>query len=147
MAVLFKNYLNVTRLSDRDGIEGVIIKIHLEEMNLVVGAFYRPPYAEKVFFDGINDFLCSCNTSTCNILLAGDFNIPQVDWDADFPELLSSAAEPLVDIVFFHDLTQLVKQPTRVQSKAQSILDLFLVSDRILRRNPALCVYDGVSDH
>lgn len=60
---------------------------------------------------------------------------------------MQSAAEPLVDIVLFHDLTQLVKQPTRIQSNAQSILDLFLVSDRILRRNPVLCVYDGVSDH
>lgn len=59
------------------------------------------------------------------------------------PDALCAAAEPLTDIVLFHALTQLVKQPTC----AQNTLDLFLVNDQVLNRNPSVDIFQGISDH
>lgn len=81
------------------------------------------------------------------MLIAGDFNVPSVNWNNDFPEPLSSASEPFVDIVVLHNLSQLVKEPTRIQNNTQSILDLFLANTAAVRCNPQIQVFEGISDH
>lgn len=124
VALLFLDCLQVQRLPDIAGTECVIAKVFLDDFHLIIAGFYRPPHCD-VFFDALNEFLCTTSIHCKNILLAGDFNVPSVDWSTDFPDALCAAAEPLTDIVLFHALTQLVKQPTR----AQNILDLFPVND------------------
>ncbi|KAH9379015.1 hypothetical protein HPB48_001725 [Haemaphysalis longicornis] len=73
--------------------------------------------------------------------------MPSIDWTKKFSESLSAAAEPLLDIVLYHDLTQLVLYPTRRQGDSSSVLDLFFVSSCLLRRNPTINIFDGISDH
>lgn len=52
-----------------------------------------------------------------------------------------------MDIVVLHNLSQLVKQPTRIQGNTVSILDLFLVNAAVVHRNPEIEVFEGISDH
>lgn len=123
----------------------MIAKVILKELSFIVGAFYRPPNSDDMFVDKLSDFLCSYRS--CNLLLAGDFNVPTVNWDSDFPVDLTSAVEPLVDLILLHGLKQLVKQLARIQNGVESILDLFFVSDRLQRRKSNIEVVEGISDH
>lgn len=138
--------LQVIRLPDIPCVECVIIKVALYELSLVIGGFYRPPNTKDGFFDSLNEFLCT-NKSSSNILLGGDFNVPLIEWDKEFPNPLCNTAETFVDLLIFHDLTQIVKEPTRTQNGTSSILDLFLVSNSILHRGPKINVLKGISDH
>lgn len=79
--------------------------------------------------------------------MGGVFNGPSVDWSTDFPEPFSSAAEPFVDLVVFHDLAQLVKELTHSQNDTASILDLFLVSNAVLSRDPEVHIFEEIFDH
>lgn len=146
VAIIYQQSLLVSKLPDIPAIECVIIKVQFDEHNLIVGGFYRPPTQEN-FFSELNEFLCSIQSYSCNVLLGGDFNMPSINWSSDFPEPLTSKAEPFVDLVIFHDLAQLVKVPTRIQNETASILDLFLVSNAVLNRNPEVHIFDGISDH
>lgn len=147
VAIMFRESLRVSRLPDISGVECVIVKLFLDDLNMVIGGFYRPPNCDSDFFNKINEFLCLHRNHPCSMLLAGDFNVPSIDWSGDFPIALSSSSEPLVDLVLLHDLSQLVKEPTRVQKDTASILDLFLANNGILRRNPRIEVIEGISDH
>lgn len=44
---MFKNTLRLLRLPDITGIESLVGKIFLDERNMVIGAFYRPPNSDK----------------------------------------------------------------------------------------------------
>lgn len=147
VAILFKESLHVTRLPDIPGVEFVLLKVFLGELNMIIGGFYRPPSADQKFFEAISNFLCSCRGDSSNLILAGDFNMPSIDWNKKFPESLSATAEPLLDIVLYHDLTQLVLYPTRRQGGSSSVLDLFFVISGFLRRNPTIDIFEGISDH
>lgn len=146
VAILFLESLRVVRLPDMDGLECVVVKAIFEELHIIIGAFYRPPSCDT-FVEIFNEFLCSYGKHSSNMLLAGDFNFPSVDWQNDVPEALSAGSEPFVDCVVLHGLTQLVTTPTRVQNEAESVLDLFLVNNGIMRRNPQVEVFQGISDH
>lgn len=114
---------------------------------MVIGAFYRPPNSDSAFVEKVNEFLCSYRNHSSNLVLAGNFNFPSVSSEHDFPKAISTASESFVDLVLLHDLSQLVKQPTRVQNGAESTLDLFLVNRGARKRNPQVQVCEGVSDH
>lgn len=145
VAILFKDSLQLSRLPNIEGIECVIAKVILKEVSFIVGAFYHPPNCDDMFVEKFDEFLCSYRS--CNLLLAGDFNVPSVNWESDFPEALTTASEPFVDLVLLHDLKQLVKLPTRVQNGTESILDLFFVSNSLQRRKSNVQILDGISDH
>lgn len=147
VAIIYREYFHVTRLADIPGIECVIIKLQLDELSLLIGGFYRPPSAKPDFCDKLNEFLCAYKANSRNLILTGDFNIPSINWCTDFPEPLTTDAERFVDVLLFHDLTQLVKEPTRVHGDTKSILDLFLVSNGVRTRDPEVHVLDGISDH
>lgn len=147
VAIMVKESLHVIRQTDIGGVECVLIKLYVHELTLAVGAFYRPPNSENTFFEKLNEFLCSSKCDTSNVLLAGDFNVPSIDWSGDFPEPLIPAAEPIVDLMLFHNLTQLVKQPTCIHKDTGSVLDLFLVSQSIVSRDVDIQVMEGISDH
>lgn len=147
VAVMFRESVTATRLPDIADVEYVIVKFVSGDFHLLVGAFYRPPSSPSSFFEKLNEFLCVHRSSKSNLLLVGDFNVPDVSWADEFPDALSASAEPLVDIVLLHALTQLVKLPTRVNGNSASVLYLFLVNDTLLKRNPTVHLFEGISDH
>lgn len=147
VAIIYQENLSVSRLADIAGIECVVINVSLDQFNLVIAAFYRPPGPENNFCQKLNEFLCTCKCNSRNVLLAGDFNFPLINLESEFPEPLASNAENFVDLIIFHDLTQLVKQPTRIHGDTRSILDLYLVSSSVCNRDPQVNVLDGISDH
>ena len=99
--------------------------------NIVLAAIYRPPLAP---FDMFDECLCLLqefvNNIECipEIFLAGDFNLPFIDWTTSSINpgcslLLSDRQSGLALLEFMDDnfLRQLVKEPTRMD---KNILDL-----------------------
>lgn len=71
-----------------DGLECIVVKAIFEELHVIIGAFYRHPSC-GTFVEIFNEFLCSYGKHSSNMLLAGDFNFPSVDWQNDVPEALT----------------------------------------------------------
>ena len=110
-------------------------------------SFYRPPSGDV---EDLNELDLSIQkitraTNIPNLVIVGDFNLPDINWDntsvrtpSNYPQCLSST---LIDIVNNNYLTQMVTQPTR----ELNTLDLILTS------NPGLIeevmTMPGTSDH
>ena len=81
-----------------------------------------------------------------NVILAGDFNAPDIDWvNSSNPGNLSPASTKLLEIIDDHDLNQFVKEPTRRQGTTQNFLDLVLSNNEDIIGGVE--VIDGISDH
>lgn len=141
-AILFSESLSVSRLPDIPWVECVIIKVFLDEINWIIGGLYRPSNSDNTFF---GTFICN---HTRNLLLAGDFKIPSVNWAHAFADPLSRASESLADFVLLHNLTQAVKESIRTQWNGSSVLYISLFDNKgIVRHNPQLQLVDGISGH
>ena len=83
-----------------------------------------------------------------DVLLAGDFNIPNINWCddtiSDYPSCMQSARK-LLEIASDHNLDQFVLEPTRRQGKVANILDLVFTNKASLIQDTQ--VIPGISDH
>ena len=87
--------------------------------------------------------------NTHDVVIVGDFNTPNVDWDtltSTYRSGYSKAdAEKLINLTVDHGLTQCVTEATRRQGETESILDL------VLTNNPdcieKITLSDGIADH
>ena len=80
-----------------------------------------------------------------NVIVAGDFNAPNID--SENQEIAGNvfSLELLLEIIDKHDLSQLVREPTRIQFQTQNILDLVLSNIKNIVRD--IKVLSGISDH
>lgn len=64
------------------------------------------------------------------VLLAGDFNCPNIVWSSDVPHLsqFSTESNNCLSICYNFHLKQIVNQPTRISSSTSSVLDLALTT-------------------
>jgi hypothetical protein len=114
---------------------------------LYVGSYYRPTYDKPEPLQELNISLSklSKNGSLPNVLLGGDFNLPDIEWENNTiksnPQYGYKVNRLLLDTLEEHGLHQCVRKPTRLNN----ILDL------IVTTNPDLVdevqVYPGMSDH
>lgn len=119
--------------------------------SLLCGCIYRTPNKEKskvmettkVVCDIINEAVTRNNT---HVLICGDFNYPEIDWDCEF--VLLDTVKPFIDTLQQCNLHQHVCKPTRYRDgQIPSLLDLVLSIEEgmvhNLVHNPGL----GDSDH
>ena len=108
----------------------------------LLGVFYNPPATGT-------DYLCRLRNSlaliadSCSIVLCGDFNIPNVNWDSSVPTVSSPKASLLCDIALSSSLYQLFPEATR----CNNTLDLLFTNNTDKVKDVA--VIDGIlrSDH
>ncbi len=138
--------------------------------SLYIGSFYRPPNSNVEYLQSLDESLSRIDPSK-NIWLAGDFNLPDIDWTAqaptDNPTHVRDAILPqtdrrslhenFLDIINTHSLAQTVLEPTRTQVSVarnnpnirhgvtSNILDLFLTNNSSLITRTR--VVPGLSDH
>lgn len=135
-------YINVSS----DSCEIVWRKVSLQNgSSLAVGAFYRPlgmSSAEPIF--EINILL---SLDATYLLLARDFNLPNVQWSDSLPKfattyLLYTAFREFIDA---HLLFQFVHTPIRIESNSENVLDLLFSNDH--DRVSSAVTAPGISDH
>lgn len=84
---------------------------------------YRPPDANQCWMDKFKTYLQTICDLYENIIMAGDFNLPNINWDA--LEITSGVNELVfVELLNDHYLSQLVNTPTR----GNNILDLVITN-------------------
>lgn len=79
VAVFIKTSLEFFLLPELPGTESIWCKIYIRGIVIVVGVLYRPLNSNYIF-PTINDYLVSNKLYGCKLLLAGDFNLPCIDW-------------------------------------------------------------------
>ena len=107
-----------------------------------LGVFYRPPKSDINPLLNLQTALDSVLwTPNSDLLLLGDFNMPEINWETNCALRSSDHTMLLCEIIQDNFLTQLVKDPTR----EENILDLAFVSSPDLVHD--LTVGQPFSDH
>jgi hypothetical protein len=60
-------------------------------MKIILGSCYRPPNEDQTLIERLNNFLANICSSHQHIVLAGDFNLPQISWNS--PEQTTGFSE------------------------------------------------------
>ena len=108
------------------------------------GAFYNPYESDQHNCKEFSKSLSNARTLNCNIQVAGDFNLPKMDWghmcpspDCKHPSFYRQITEVLND----SNLTQTVS----IQTRDSNILDLLFTTNPTLAQR--VCILPGISDH
>lgn len=125
--------------------EDLWIKLDLVgNKSLAIGAYYKPHELDTESFCEFQNSLEKARKKFTNIWVAGDFNLPKMDWDTMSPSSdcrNQTFYREVLDTLNDTNLTQMVNLPTR----DDNILDLFLTT------NPTLVnqvnILPGISDH
>lgn len=147
VAIVVKNHITFTVLPCPVDVEALWIRIQASGNSLIVGAFYRPPNADDSVITHLQDTLARYHANNNKIILAGDFNMPDINWNAMSCSSGSLCSRLLFDICLACNLTQVVTEPTRVTDSSSNVLDLVFVSEPLSRQVYDVKVCDGISDH
>ena len=117
-----------------------------KEKSMYIGTFYRPSHIDLTSLLELKKSLQKLgkNADNNNVILAGDFNQPNIDWSQNIisgTNASSEAAKILLEVTNSFNLTQMVQSPTR----DNNILDLVFTNN-----SPAVTsanVIPGISDH
>lgn len=118
--------------------------------SIILGIYYGPNGKDLSSLEELDASLLRMGqqVNSHDILLTGDFNIPNINWSNNTVLPYAShmqTARKLLQITNDHSLKQIVGEPTRKQGDAKNILDL------VLTNNPdmihATQVVPGISDH
>ena len=99
---------------------------------VTLGVFYRPPNNDTKPLEDLQAALQMLSAK--ELILQGDFNLPEIDWLNTRALRQSDVCTLLMDIVQDNFLTQLVKEPTR----ESNILDLLLTTSPDSINDPSI---------
>ena len=146
--------LSETTSLHTDGLEAVFGKINIAGCKtLRIGCVYRQPNNNSELIYELTESIHSAgyDGSTSNLLITGDFNFPNIDWDIKdnenkygikpSPQDEYEANETMLDLINQHSFTQLTGKLTR----GNNILDLVLPTfPDLVQKND---VQGGMRDH
>ena len=122
-----------------ENIEAIWTEIRQGNTKYLISCIYRPPSATTEYHEKIVDmFECAMMTEHPFIYL-GDLNFNYIR-----DETLSIHAISYTETAY--DMLRLIDQPTRVDDKTSSVLDVILTSHPALHRKSAVLQYT-LSDH
>ena len=80
--------------------------------SLIVSLAYIPPNSSTVYITTFFDYIRSLYSSHCssNLLLLGDFNFPDIDWQTLYGS--SPLSSLFCDLIFDFNLVQVIDFPT-----------------------------------
>ena len=105
-------------------VELLWLQITCRTHSIMFGVFYRPPNAPDSCLSILEASIQSISTNS-TVVLCGDFNIHNIDWNFITPTSSDKAAVNLCSIVNNFSFQQLILEPIR----AANILDLLLTNN------------------
>ena len=110
-------------------LEAVTVQI-LSKFSFVLCLVYLPPNSLTNVFDTLSEHIINLCDKNLPIILLGDFNTPDINWDI----LTGSSSQSILfcDLVFQLNFLQLVNEPTHVQG---NVLDLIFTNKEDLIDN------------
>ena len=118
---------------------------------LVFSLFYRPPQSGEDFLVCFESFLDKfAATGVSNLIIAGDFNFPHINWSTGSPIITDNLTESFCNILDDHFLTQMNFHVTRMSSSSfitGYILDLVFTNFESLVEDVVVFPHAFESDH
>lgn len=111
MAVVTKSNVDVVILHQIEDHESLFLKLTCWGSVFILVAVYGPPGSDFAFLHNLYHRLEEYRNQ--KIILVGDFNLPDVDWDR--LRAGSRDGEILLELSLSYDLFQTVREFTRVQ--------------------------------
>ena len=99
----------------------------IESINTIVASVYRPPDSPAKNFEELLTFLqkkiddLSQNSRVPDIYITGDFNMPTIDWEFN-STALGESQEKLMKFIGKNFLTQIIREPTRLENTLDLVL-------------------------
>ena len=123
--------------------ESIAAHIYLASgLKICIACVYLPPNISiEIFHENLSYLKRICLLENL-LILAGDFNLPKIDWTNLVPGQDTKSTE-FFDLCTSNGLNQLVEAPTRLNN----ILDLLLCNDHALISDISVGVPFGMSDH
>ena len=121
--------------------EMVFVECKFNKTVILVGVIYKSPSVSYTIYEQIAETLAFFTAKYNHVILLGDYNIrfDKPDW----PETKFFKAN-IVDPL---GLSQIIKKPTRITDRSESLIDLVMVSNPNLVRNWDVVDFGGISDH
>ena len=124
-----KDNLSYKRRTDLEipNIETLFVELHFSNGNFLVGFVYRPPISNFVLYSDwlkcMDILLEKCRNENKKFILLGDFNI----------DLAPTIYQRNTRINTFqnYNLSQLIKEPTRITSQSKTLIDHINVSEDV----------------
>ena len=107
---------------------------------MFVVSVYRPPNSSIELFEKIEKLFQNLDNERKELILVGDLNCDFINNAAN------NQTKQLIDLINAFQLTQLIKEPTRITDTTATLLDVAIVSkpDNICRSG---VLHIGISDH
>lgn len=93
------------------------------------------------------DYVSAVKSKHSFLILAGDFNLPQIDWCFSTSNTACPILELLFDMAFNDPLIHTVTERTRPHASGGAVLDLNFISEGISRSNYKCKVDARISAH
>ena len=120
--IAVNNRISCTHMTSPDDLEIIGVQLNLNNP-FAVWVTYVPPNSTATDYNNLFNFLNDFQNVHNNLILLGDFNFPDIDWDTLSGH--SAASNQLCDLIFQAGLCQLIDVPTHKQG---NILDLLLTN-------------------
>jgi hypothetical protein len=124
-----------------------VVMCFIESINTIVASIYRPPDSPAKNFEELIVFVqtkiddLSHDSRVPDIYITGDFNMPTIDWELNSTQL-GESQEKLMKFLGSNFLTQVIREPTRLENT----LDLVL-TNRTQYIAELKCTPTTLSDH
>lgn len=148
LVVYSRNDLSVIRRTDleKSNVEGLWPEVCLpKSRSFLVGTFYRPPtssnHSVKDLMPVLEDTLQAATATGKEVIITGDLNC-----DLSAKRSLPTECKQLKSLLKAENLTQLIKQPTRITQDSSTLLDVIITNcPQIVSESGVLSM--SLSDH
>ena len=117
LAIYVHNSVSVTEMQELQSkcIEGIWLRVQLQNMAKVIGFIYRPPSSDTQWTEEFTNILEKTQTLNTEMIIMGDFNIDLTQEN--------HKTRKWKHLMNTFGLTQTVKEPTRVTKNSATLID------------------------
>ena len=116
-----QQYIHETNQDEELEIVAAVV-VTSQQQKVLICSCYRPPDSTSNWIDTPNTYLCRACDPFDNVVICGDFNLPDISWDNTIAN--KTNGHPFIEVLNDHFLTQVNNFPTR----GDNILDLLITS-------------------
>ena len=109
-------------ISSPSNLEVVCIKLNVSHP-ITCCVLYNPPNSSSEYCDNLLNFISNISNSSDRLILLGDFNLPDINWNALSGG--SPVSNKLCDLIFQTGMSQLIDRPSHLHG---NVLDLLLMN-------------------
>ena len=120
-----RNTITFSRQYQLENDDLELIALEIQKPNscpFFIATWYRPPNTPLDYFKKFEMFLKEADARYSEIYILGDFNCNIL---SNPPEVHTTH---LLDLMVDYQLAQLIKEPTRVNAKSQTLIDVFITN-------------------